>query len=355
MHDARHSGSTAVTGPRRGVVAWRRRLSDGAVPGGPVLGRDGTIYIVDSVGILHAVRPEDGQDRWSVDTGSPVSGDLSISPLVLPDGDVVAGSKEGLAAWSPAGERVWEVALDGSLTSPTTSDGRRIYVGSTSGSLSAVDVDVDGGTAKRAWRIDLGVGQSYGSVVTDGHGRVYQTSTAGVVAVDGSLSTASVAWRTDAHDGLVEVSPGLSPTGTVLLGTNGHHEWAYDRAGRLLWKAPRNITYSSPSVTDDGLAYVGEHNDRVHVFDVADGREVGLFPTTVTDVDGKTRVWTSVVVDAAHDFFFATRTHYLVGVRPDGTRLFTTDLGASSSSYPALTGDHAAVIGTDSGDLVKVY
>lgn len=224
-----------------------------------------------------------------------------------------------------------------SLTSPTTVDGRRIYVGSTSGDLSAVDVY--DGHATPAWHLDLGIDQSYGSVVTDGHGRVYQTSTAGVVAVDDAVSTASVAWRTNPHDGLVEVSPGLSSTGTVLLGTNGDHEWAYDRAGRLLWKAPRNITYSSPSVTEDGLAYVGEHNDRVHVFDVADGSEVGRFPTTVTEVDGKTRVWTSVVVS----------------VRPDGTRLFTTDLGASTSPYPALTRDHALIIGTDDGDLVQVY
>lgn len=169
------------------------------------------------------------------------------------------------------------------------------------------------------------------------------------------MSTARVAWRTDAHDGLVEVSPGLSPTGTVLLGTNGHHEWAHARAGRLLWKAPRHITYSSPSVTKGRTSHVGEHHDRVHVFDVGGVSEVGLFPTTVTEVDGKTRGWTSVVVDAAHNFFFATRTHYLVGVRPDGTRMFTTDHGASTSSYPALTGDHAIVIGTDNGDLVKVY
>ncbi|MEO5710749.1 MAG: PQQ-binding-like beta-propeller repeat protein [Nocardioidaceae bacterium] len=353
LHDARHSGSSTVTGPRRGVVAWHRHLSDGAVPGGPVLGRDGTIYVVDSGGTLHAVRPEDGKDRWSVDTGAPVSGDLSVSPLVLPDGDVVAGTGEGLAAWSPAGKRRWAVPLGDSLTSPTTVDGRRIYVGSTSGQLYAVDVGV--GTAARAWRLDLGIGQSYGSVVADGKGRIYQTSTVGVVAVDDDNGRPTIAWRTDAHDGLVEVSPGLSPTGTVLLGTNGEQEWAYRRDGTVLWKAPRNITYSSPSVTEDGLAYVGEHNDRVHVFDVADGREVGLFPTTVTEVDGKTRVWTSVVVDATHAFFFATRTHYLVGVRPDGTRLFTTDLGASTSSYPALTGDHAVVIGTDDGDLVKVH
>lgn len=38
----------------------------------------------------------------------------------------------------------------------------------------------------------------------------------------------------------------------------------------------------------------------------------------------------------------------------DGERLFTLDLGASTSSCPALTGDGGLLIGTDDGDLVLV-
>lgn len=299
------------------------------------------------------MQPESGRDRWSVDTDSPVTGDLSVSPLVLPSGEIVAQTGDGLAAWSPAGKRVWDVPLTAdALTSPVTSDGRRLYVGSRGGEVLAIDVT--GRTARKVWGLDLHVDQSYGSVVTDGNGRVYQTSPVGVVAVDDLGDSAEVAWTTDAHDGLVEVSPGLSASGTVVLGTNGDHEWAYDHGGRLLWRASRHITYSSPSVTESGLVFVGEHDDRLHVFDVRDGQEVGRFPTTVTRVQGKTRVWTSVVVDAQHTFYFATRTHFLVGLRPNGTRLFTTDLGASSSSYPALSADHGLVIGTDAGDLVKI-
>lgn len=352
LHDARHSGSATTIGPRRGTVVWQRHLSDGAVPSGPVLAEDGTIYVVDSDGTLHAVRTDDGTDAWSTDTGNPVTGDLSVSPLVLPDGDVAAADSAGLVAWSPRGDRRWGVRLADSLTSPITTGDGRVYVGSTSGMVYAIDVDHH--HAHLAWRLDLRIDQSYGSLVTDGHRRLYQTSTDGIVAIDDTGPCASVAWRTNPHDGLVEVSPGLSRSGVVLLGTNGQHEWAYDHAGRLLWKAPRHITYSSPSVTEDRLAFVGEHNDQLHVFDVENGRQVGRFPTTVARVDGKTRVWTSIVVDAQHVFYFGTRTHFLVGQRPDGSRLFTTDLGASTSSYPTLTPDHALVIATDGGDLVKV-
>lgn len=353
LHDARHSGSSTAAGPSKGEEVWRRHLDGGALPAGPVVGKGGLAYLVDAAGTLHAIDLENGDDAWTAKTGQGVSGDLSVSPLVLPDGDVVAGDAEGLGAWGPKGEKRWSVALDGSPTSPVTTDGKRLYVGTGSGQVAAVDVAAGGASARRAWSTDVG-STSYSSVVTDGSGRVLTTNGKGLVAIDDHGQDAVVAWKAEPDDGLVEVSPGLSADGVSLLGTNGQHEWAYGRDGKLLWKAPRRITYSSPSVTEDGLAYLGEHVNRVHVFDAASGKQVGLYPTTVGKASGRTRVWTSVVVDSGHDAYFATRTHWLIGVRPDGERKFTLDLGASTSSYPALTGDGGLLIGTDDGDLVMV-
>ena len=353
LHDARHSGAAPVTGPQRGEEVWRRHLDGGPLPAGPVVGRGDVAYLVDGDGTLHAVDLADGHDVWTADTGRSVGGDLSISPLVLPGGDVVAGSATGLSAWGPEGRRRWSVALDGSPTSPVTADGRRLYVGTRGGHVVAVDVDRDEAGASLAWDVETG-SQSYASVVTDGRGRVLTTTGEGLVALDDRGPDAVVAWRAEPDDGLVEVSPGLSPDGVALLGTNGAHEWAYDPDGALLWRAPRRITYSSPSVTEDGLAYVGEHVDRVHVLDAATGEQVGLYPTVVGSPRGRTRVWTSVVVDREHSAWFATRKGNLIGTRADGERLFVLDLGVSTSSYPALTGEGDLLIGTDAGDLVLV-
>lgn len=107
-------------------------------------------------------------------------------------------------------------------------------------------------------------------------------------------------------------------------------------------------------MTDDGLAYVGEHNNLVHVFSVASGDEVGRYSTAVNPLGPPAQVWTSVVVDNRHDLYFGTRANRLIGVRADGQRLFALDLRASTSSYPALTGDGKLLIATDSGDLVLV-
>jgi len=353
LHDARHSGASTVTGPQDGTVRWRRNLGGSPLPTGPVVGPKGTIYLVDSVGMLHALDPADGHDLWTADTGQSVSGDLSISPLVLPDGSVVAGARQGLAAWSAWGRKTWSVELGGGLTSPVTSDGKRIYVGSTGGHVAAVDV-TSTGKAAVAWDLDTKTGNSHGSVVTDGHGRVLTTSESGLVSIRDRGNRGQVQWTADPKDGTVEVSAGLSAGGVGLLGTNGHHEWAYSTAGKLLWKASREETYSSPSVTADGLAYVGEHNSQVHVFAADSGRQVGRYPSGVTGTSGKTGVWTSVVVDRRHDVYFGTRSHYLIGVRPNGTRLFTVDLGTSTASYPALTGNGRLVIGTDTGDVLMV-
>ncbi len=118
-----------------GTVRWRRHLA-GPVTPGPVLARDGTINVASNAGVLHALDPGTGADRWTVDAGTNATGfDLSTSALVLPDGTVVWGppGSPRLLGLSPTGVRLWSVALPGQPTSPTTVDGRRIYVGDTGG------------------------------------------------------------------------------------------------------------------------------------------------------------------------------------------------------------------------------
>ncbi len=349
QHDAHHSGASTDSGPTLGQVLWRRSLASAPTPAGPVVGRGGVAYLTDSGGTLHAIDLSDGRDRWTARPGAAVGGDLSIAPLILPDGDIVTGYGEGLVAWAASdGHEVWRVPLgSGGWTSPVTVDGSRIWVAGQSGVVAAIDVRAHRG--ERAWVLATNI-SSYGSVVTNGDGRVYTTSFTGLVAIDDAARSARVAWTRDPDDDMVEVSAGLSTSGIVVLGTNGRREWAYNRAGDQIWQAPRGNTYSSPSVTDDGLVYVAEKAKRIHVFDVNTGQEVGRYSTAVTPTPMAAEVWTSVVVDAKHNLYFATRSHYLAGLRADGSRLFSIDLGTSTASYPALAGGHL-LIATDAGEL----
>ncbi len=209
-------------------------------------------------------------------------------------------------------------------------------------------IDVGPGTHRLVWTVDVG-GSSYGSVVIDGGGRIYTTTGSSLVAIDDHGTTASVAWRADPGDGITEVSAGLAADGTVLLGTNGTHEWAYTRDGSPRWSAPRVITYSSPSVTADGLAYVADHSGRVRVLDVTTGAERAAY-----QLDPPQQIWTAVAVDRAHRLYFGTLNGHVLGVDSGGATLFDVDLGDSVYSYPALTADGALVVAGRSGRLVAI-
>ncbi|HEY0497793.1 MAG TPA: PQQ-binding-like beta-propeller repeat protein [Kutzneria sp.] len=339
LHDARHSGSSTTDGPVHGVVRWQRQL-EGAVTPGPVIGPDGVVYASSTAGILHAVDPLSGKDRWTYDSHYTGGGDLSVSPLVLPGGDIVWPTPgPRLLVLSPAGALLWSVVLPATPTSPASVDGKRVYVGDLLGHVSAIDV----GTRSLLWTVAVGR-VSYGAVVTDG-ARVYTTADAGVTAVDAS---GAVVWQRDPHDDITEVSAGLAPDGTVLLGTNGSREWAYHPDGSTAWNVPRYITYSSPAVTASGLAYVGDHGGTVTAFDARTGAVVRSYRLNGAEI------WSSTILDSRYRLYYATQAGHVHGLAPDGGPLFDVNVGGPVDSYPALSADHALIVGSRNGLLTSI-
>jgi outer membrane protein assembly factor BamB len=189
---------------------------------------------------------------------------------------------------------------------------------------------------------------SYGSVVTRGDGRLYTTADSALVAIDDQDTGARVAWRADPADDISEVSAGLGQDGTALLGTNGRFEWAYGPTGAPLWRAPRVITYASPTVTASGLAYVADHAGLVHVLDVLTGAETTRYGPVGA------QIWSSPVVDRAYRVYLAGQNGHAYGFAPDGRRLFDVDLGGPVDSYPALTGDGVLLVGSRNGLVTAI-
>ena len=349
LHDARHSGSATTAGPATGKIRWRRNLAGGVTEGAAV-GANGTIYVASDAGSLHAIDPATGKDRWTYDAHATTKTDLSVSPLVLPDGTVLYPTPAAkLVALSAGGHLLWTQPLPDRPTSPVTTSGTRVYVGDDSGGVSAIDIHPGGGHSL-AWTVNTG-GVSSASVVTDGAGRVYTTSGSSLVAIADHGATADIAWRADPHDGQVEVSPGLAPDGTVVLGTNRRTEWAYHPDGSLAWHAGgRAETYSSPAVTASGLAYVADHSSQVHVYDVRTGTERATY-----EIGRQLRgIWSSTVVDKDYRVYFAGQNGHVYGVSPTGVVLFDVNLGAPVDAYPALTADGALIIGASNGTLVAI-
>lgn len=347
LHDARHSGASMSAGPTAGRLRWRRQLEDAVTPG-PVIGADGTIYAASNAGVLHALNPATGADLWTYDSGHTHHGDdLSVSALVLPDGTVVWPTPGNeLVALSHSGVRLWTYPLRAQPTSPASVDGRRLYVGDVAGSVTALDIG-PGGPPRAVWTVKVGA-VSYASVVAGGGGRLYTTADSALVAIDDAAGQGRITWRADPGDNITEVSPGLAADGTVLLGTNGSREWAYRPDGAPLWHSPRVITYSSPSVTETGLAYVGDHSGTVHVFRVNDGAETASYRQSPA------QIWTSTIVDAGYHLYYGTQEGHVVGLNFNGSVLFDLDIGAPIDCYPALTADANLIIGDRNGTLVAI-
>jgi outer membrane protein assembly factor BamB len=334
-------------GPTAGTLRWQRQL-EGAITPGPVIGPDGTIYAASNEGVLHALNPVTGTDLWTYDFKHTRAGDdLSVSGLILRDGTMIWPTPGNeLVAVSRTGAKLWAQTLPGQPTSPASVDGHRVYVGDITGSVTALDIG-DNGPPKPAWTVKVG-SVSYGSVVIGGAGRLYTTADSALVAIDDAGDHGHIAWRADPGDNITEVSAGLAADGTVLLGTNGSQEWAYRSDGTPQWHSARVITYSSPSVTDSGLAYVGDHSGTVHVFRVGDGSEAATYRHSAA------QIWTSTIVDASYRLYYGTQAGHVIGLGPNGATLFDLDLGAPIDCYPALTGDAHLIIGDRNGTLVSV-
>ncbi len=345
-HDARRSGSSDSVGPQSSNLRWTRKLEGNVTPG-PVIGPGGTIYAATNAGVLHALDPVTGKDLWTFDGGGSYGLDLSTSPAVLPDGTILWPGPGGLYALTSSGALRWKLPLGGQVTSPAV-DGDRVVVGTTSGLVAAIDVN----RGITRWEAQLG-GGSYGSVAlspTDPH-RAYQTVDEELVALDDDRE----AWRAPL-DKLVEVSPAVAPDGTIVVGSNAPFERGFSPTGKEIWRYNRQSeTYSSPVITDDGIAYFGDHKATVSAVDVATGKLLARYrgPKTPTSDGRSTGVWTSPVVDADHNVYWGSRSGHIIGVDASGNQLFDLETGATVDSYPAL-GDGLLVVGVSDGRLLGI-
>lgn len=315
------------------------------------MGIDGSVLQASNAGVLHALDPATGRDRWTYDAGSPYGSDLSTTPAVLHDGTVLwPGPGNALVALDRAGRLLWREQLDGFVLSPAVADRNRVYVATSAGTVTAWDVV--GAQRHRAWTYRLG-DTSYSSPAVAPDGTVLVASGRTVVALVDRGSSATVRWRYRARD-TVEVSLGVGDDGTVVVGTNNDDEIGLRPGGSVRWRFHKgDWSYSSP-VVRDGRAYFGDHLGYLDVVDARTGRQLqrdlGIPRAQGTTSDG-TGVWTAPLVDAAGSVFFGTAAGHVYGFGADGRRLWDLDTGAVVASYPALTADGTLVIGSSSGTV----
>ena len=179
---------------------------------------------------------------------------------------------------------VWGIAADGPVQgSPTVFEGR-VYVGSTTGTVYALDA-ADG---TELWTVDTGSPVRAAPALVDGS--VYVGSDDGTVyafdAADGSID-----WTFETDDA-VRAAPAVAG-GTVYVGSWDNTVYAIDTVdGSEEWtfETQAEVDAAAAVVTDDqpqpdpgsppeGVVYVGSRDGRVYALDAADGSRTWAFPT----------------------------------------------------------------------------
>lgn len=345
LHDPAHSAGASVIGPFTGRLEWSRQLL-GSITPGPSIGANGDIYVATNAGVLHALDPATGADLWTFNGGGPFTGetDLSVSPLVLPSGSILwPGPDDTLYELSSTGQSQWSHRFSAMVLSPVLA-GTRVYVELMSGTLWQLQVGT--GLPTLGWSLSIGH-TSFGSPAVDPDGEVVTTADKSVVAVIDHGTDGVIAWRHETT-ATIEVSPSVGPNGDVYVTANDGSVYRLSAHGALKWR--RHIgqeSYSSSSVSADGILYFGDNGGDLNVVRAATG--VRLL------VDhGRKGIWSAQVVDARGDVYFGTQGGEIYGFGPSGRRLFAVKTSSAIDSYPALSGTGTLVIGDEAGMLYAI-
>ena len=317
-----------------------------------MIGAEGTIYAASAGGVLHALDPADGRDRWAFDAHAFYGSDLTTSPALLGDRFVLWPGPAGkLYVLDTSGHLVTTLDRAGPVLSPTVVGPTDFYLADMSGELSAYRLD--GSSLRERWTIDLG-DQSYGGPVVAPDGSLRQTVDSSVVAIRDGGDRAYELWRFSAHD-ISEVTAGVAPDGTTVFGTNDGAEYGIGPAGDQRWKVDLGtFTYSSPAVTPAGTAYFGDNNGVVYVVRTSDGTVLRRIQAPAKGKRDESSLWSSPVVDGQGNVFYGTRDGYVYGYAADGRQLWALPAGAAVYSTGALTADGALVIGTEGKVLLCI-
>jgi outer membrane protein assembly factor BamB len=225
-----HTSESTHTGPQDAKIRWKANLG-GNISQGPSVGADGTIYEANDGGVLHALDPKTGADRWTFDGHGKIGSELSTTAAVLPDGTVLwPGPQHTVFGLSPAGKPLWSLKLAGTPLSPTIAAPDAFYVTTFSGDLVAVKIT--DGKAQARWTLHLGK-QNWASPVLRADGVIETTVDNTLVAVKDEGAKARTLWQF-ATKKPIEVSPAVTSGGITVLGSNDGFEFGISPTGKQL-------------------------------------------------------------------------------------------------------------------------
>lgn len=228
------------------------------LPNSPTIGPDGTVYIISSDLVLHALTADLQRHRWPPHpAGALISLDTAVAIGV--DGTVYFGAPDQqVYAVDQNGAEKWHTSVGAALlSSPAIGPDGTIYFGAGDNNLVAIAPD---GAVK--WRFPAGdLILSAPSLAADG--TIYFGSLDGrFYAVNPDHSTK---WSVNLHTEVISTAA-VRADGTIIFGANDNFVHALNPAdGTTKWTYPTgDPVQTSPAIAADGSIYVGSLDGKLH-------------------------------------------------------------------------------------------
>ena len=251
-------------GLKDGKEKWKYKA--GPIKAAPAY-RDGLIYAGDLDGNLHCVEAAKGSKRWSFESGSEVGG-VNFHG----ESTIFSSHDEHLYCLDKAGKQRWKFKTDGPIYgAPAVAEGKTFLVGCDS-QLHVIDVKA----GKQLATVNLD-GQAGATAAVKGDRLYVGTMSNQVLAID--WKKAEVVWKYEAERRRQPFYASAAVTDKlVIVGGRDRRVVAIDRAtGKEAWAyGTDNRVDCSPVVVGERV-YVGSLDDHFYVLNVADGKEVQKF------------------------------------------------------------------------------
>jgi len=324
-----------------GTVKWNLKIGTGDFNGSPVLGKDGTIYLVSMDHHLYAVNP-DGSKKWLFDAGERIYS----TPAIDADGVIYFPSHDSnLYAINPDGTEKWKYDIDDKIKNfPVIGNDGTIYL-IVSSRLYAFNPD---GSLK--WRDDNLFLNSSFAIGLDGTIYGGTSFSKSLLAIN---SSGNKIWEYKVEDRITE-PPTICPNNTILVvaDTGSYTDkklYNINPDGTLNWsRVLQNCNYSSPAVDYDGNIYIYT-NFKHYTFLINENYIYSL------NSDGSER-WQYYFGDlhlyapptiGKDGTIYITPERELHAINPDGTLKWKKDLESRESSPVVISNDGVLYITGD--------
>ncbi len=318
-------------GLKPGEIIWNYK-TDAEIRSSPAL-FEGTLYFTNMSGTIFALT-ENGNFKWNFKAKFLVNS----SPVIDRKGRIYFGSWDNyLYVLDGDGNVLWRFKTGGDITQPPITDGDRVYVGSEDGKIYAIR------EAEKIWELDLDGWLSTNIVLSIDGTLYFGTSSGKVYAVSYS---GNVLWTFNTR-GWISSAMAMDAMGNLYFGSVDNHVYALNRWGKLLWKYDVGADITAGPVLDSfGRVLVGTSSGEL----VALSRK-GEFMWKF-DADGAIR--STPAVSKEGFVYFGSEGGELYSLNLDGSLRWRVSTGDKVESSPLVT-KNRIYFGSTDGKFYAVY